>query len=106
MAEMVLVRKKDLVKVIEKADDTVSWGSSSWKARKRLIEAIGGMEECYRCVTGSLKGAPDDAFICSSCAHGLTSTRTGRMSLKDKTVDYGTDYCCIPDCGCAGDPHP
>lgn len=101
---MVLVRKKDLVKVIEKADDYVLWGSSSWKARKRLVEAMEGMEECYRCVTGSFTGAPDDAFLCSSCASYLTGTKTGRMSM---SVAYGTDYCRIPACGCGGgDPHP
>lgn len=101
MAEMVMVRKKDLVKVIGKADETVHWGSSSWKARKRLIEAMGGMEECYRCVTGSFIGAPDDALICPHCAHTLTATRILTAA------DYNTDYCRIPACGCPGDrSHP
>lgn len=28
------------------------------------------------------------------------------MSELIKYLDYGTDYCRIPACGCSGDPHP
>lgn len=40
MAKMVRVRKKDLVNVIQMADDYTEWDKSSWKARKRLLDAV------------------------------------------------------------------
>lgn len=45
MVPKVTVRAKDILKVIEKADDVVNWGASSWKARQRLLEACVGLEE-------------------------------------------------------------
>lgn len=42
----VKVRKKDMLRVISQADEYTRWGTSSWKARQRLIKAaIGGVVE-------------------------------------------------------------
>jgi len=74
----VTVRAKDIKKVLEVADEHVRWGSSSWKARNRLLEAIVGLEE-------------EEPII---------------PVIIRVPADYGTDICLIPACGCNGDLHP
>lgn len=36
----VKVNKKDLLRVITQADERTQWNTSSWKARKRLLDAV------------------------------------------------------------------
>lgn len=75
----VKVSKKDLLRVITQADERTQWNTSSWKARKRLLDAVSEGSDDYDCgVPGCREAHPD-------------SERVLR------------DYCAIPDCGCPGD---
>lgn len=76
----VKVNKKDLLRVIAQADERTQWNTSSWKARKRLLDAVSEESEKPSTLT-----MPQAAEI----ARDLW------------------DYCAIPNCYCPGDvSHP
>lgn len=78
----VKVSRKDILRVIAEADQTVRWGSAAWKARQRLLDAVSEDSEKskYLCLTKNCQ-----------CAYNHDTQR-----------DL-LDYCAIPDCGCPGD---
>lgn len=78
----VKVNKKDLLRLITEADRFTRWNDSSWKARKRLLDAVYEDSDDYDCgVPGCRDPHPDGEWI--------------QRDLKD--------FCAIPACGCPGD---
>lgn len=47
--KMVFVRRKDLAKILDVANDHMAWPKNTWKALDRLTHAAGGFTEPCTC---------------------------------------------------------
>lgn len=78
----VKVSKKDLLRVITEADEYTRWGTSAWKARRRLLSAVP-------------EGSEKSEYLCRM--------KNCQCVYIHETQRDLLDYCAIPNCGCPGD---